>query len=463
MEDGRRRDVGLFRYSLIHEAADLALRKVERGALVRELASRDHVGPDGRAVRVGRSTLDRWVRTYRGGGFDALLPAPRASFPRTRGSVLDLAVSLKKEAPGRTAVSVAAILRESGRGSVSTRTIQRHFARLGLNTRPDGSPPKVYGRFEAAARNDLWTGDAMHGPSVGGKKAYLLAFIDDHSRLLPGYLWTFAEDTVRLEAALRPGLAARGVPKAVLVDNGSAFVAAPFLRACAVLGVRLIHARPRTPTTKGKIERLFRTVRSQFVVEVEARGVASLAELNTLFSAWVEVVYHRRVHTETGEMPIERFMAPGPPALPTREQLHEAFLWSETRMVTKTSTVSLHGNSFEVDAALIGRRADLVFDPFDLTSIEVRFEGRSMGHAVPVRISRHTHPKARPDAAPAPVPTGIDYLSLLAARRAAETGGKRIDFAKLAGDGAAGAGAAGAGAAGAGEQIDVDDTCEVWS
>ncbi len=81
-----------------------------------------------------------------------------------------------------------------------------------------------------------------------------------------------------------------------------------------------------------------------------------------------------------------------------------------------------------------------------------------MGHAVPVRISRHTHPKARPDAAPAPVPTGIDYLSLLAARRAAETGGKRIDFAKLAEDGAAEDGAAGDG-----EQIDVDDTCEVWS
>ena len=250
MEDGRRRDVGLFRYSLIREAADLALRKAERGALVREIASRDHVGADGIAVRVGRSTLDRWVRTYRAGGFDALLPAPRASAPRTPGSVLELAVSLKKEAPARTAVSVAAILRESGRGSVSTRTIQRHFARLGLNTRPDGSPPKVYGRFEAAARNDLWTGDAMHGPSISGKKAYLLAFIDDHSRLLPGYLWTFAEDTVRLESALRPGLAARGVPKAVLVDNGSAFVAAPFLRACAVLGVRLIHARPRAATTK---------------------------------------------------------------------------------------------------------------------------------------------------------------------------------------------------------------------
>ncbi len=433
MEDGRRRDVGLFRYSLIRVATDGGLSKAERGVVVRELAAMDHVGPGGATVRVGRSTLDRWVRAYRRGGFEALVPAPRMGVTRVPAEVLDLAVALKKEVPERTAVLVAEILAESGRGRCSRRTIQRHFARLGLNTRPDGAPPKVYGRFEAAGRNDLWTGDAMHGPVVGGRKAYLLAFIDDHSRLLAGYLWTWAEDTVRLESALRPGLAARGVPRAVLVDNGSAFVSAPFLRACAVLGVRLIHAKPRAATTKGKIERFFRTVRSQFVVEVEARGVDSLAELNTLFSAWVEVVYHRRVHSETGQAPLERFEAGGMPALPSRTQLHEAFLWSETRTVTKTATVSLHGNSFEVDAALVGRRAELVFDPFDLTAIEVRFEGRSMGAAVPVRISRHTHPKARPEGPPAPAPTGIDYLSLVAARRAAETGGRRVNFADLPG------------------------------
>ena len=103
MEDGHRRNVGLFRYSLIREAADLALTKVEREALVRELASRGHVGPVGRTVRVGRSTLDRCVRAYRAGGFDALLPASRASAPRTPATVLDIAVS-KKEVPARTAV-----------------------------------------------------------------------------------------------------------------------------------------------------------------------------------------------------------------------------------------------------------------------------------------------------------------------------------------------------------------------
>jgi hypothetical protein len=246
-----------------------------------------------------------------------------------------------------------------------------------------------------------------------------------------GYRWGHSEDTVRLEAALRHGLASKGVPASVYVDNGSAFVAAPLLRACAVLGIRLVHSRPGRPQGRGKIERFFRTVRDQFLVEVVARGVATLVELNRLFAAWVETVYHRRVHSETGVAPLERFEAGGSFSLPTPAQLHEAFLWSQRRMVTKTATVSLHGNTFEVDAALVGRRVELVFDPFDLTSVEVRFEGRSMGAGVAHVVRRHTHPMVKPETtAVAPAATGIDYLGLVEARHAAEMA-TRIDYAQL--------------------------------
>jgi putative transposase len=93
----------------------------------------------------------------------------------------------------------------------------------------------------------------------------LLAFIDDHSRLLVGWRWVTGEDVFGLEAALRPALMARGIPESVLVDRGSAFVSSQLLRACAVLGAKLIHASPRAATTKGKIERFFRTKRTQTV------------------------------------------------------------------------------------------------------------------------------------------------------------------------------------------------------
>ena len=436
------RDIALFRYALIRQAADRSLSTKQRGALVRQLAETEHLGPFGLPVRYSRESLDRWIRAWRTGGFEALQPTARHLEPRTEAAVLELAAALKREVPARTAAQVAAILAAHAGPSSSTpsvRTLQRHFARLELHTRPDGRPPRAFGRFEAQASNDRWTGDALHGPTVGGRKTYLFAFIDDHSRALVGYRWGHSEDTVRLEAALRGGLAARGVPKVVYVDNGSAFVSAQLLRALASLGIVLTHSKPGQPAGRGKIERFFRTVREQFLVEVGVQGgsrsIEGLGQLNELFAAWVETVYHRREHSETGQAPLERFLAGfsggGAPPLPSTARLHEAFLWSERRTVTKTATISLHGNSYEVDAALVGRRIEVVFDPFDLTRLEVRYSGRPMGTAVPHRIGRHVHPDAHPDTAPAPTPTtGIDYLALVAAQHREQLA-QRINYTDL--------------------------------
>ncbi len=424
------RDIALFRYSLIREASDESITVRQRGALVRDLAAQDHAGPGGRRVRAARGTIDRWIRAYRAGGFEALAPTARTGEPVTEQRLLDLAEALKREVPRRTAAQVTHIIRTAEGAGPAERTVQRHLARLGLNTRPDGTPPQAFGRFEAEHPNDLWTGDALHGPKIAGRKTYLFAFIDDHSRALVGYRWGLSEDTVRLEAAFRAALASRGVPRAVYVDNGSAYISKPLLRACASLGVRLVHSKPGRPEGRGKIERFFSTVRMQFLVEIEARPPVDLPELNRLFAAWVETIYHRRVHTETAQTPIGRLLAAGPPTLPTPAALHEAFLWSETRTVTKTATVSLHGNTFEVDAALVGSRVEIVFNPFNLQTVQIRFQGRAMGTAIPLIIGRHSHPQARPEQAPPPPATGIDYLSMVAARRDAELAAS-INYAQL--------------------------------
>src|SRR6266508_3909746 len=430
--DDRRERIALFRYALIREAADPALSKRQRGMLVRALADRDHLGPDGARVRVSRNTLDRWIRAWQAGGFGALRPDPRAGVPLSPPQLLELATALKQEAPARSAAQIAAILVEREGSSPHPRTLQRHFARLDLGRRP-GGVGKVLGRFEAQQPNQLWTTDHLHGPAVAGRKAFLAGVIDDHSRALVGYRWAHAEDTLRLEAALRAALAARGIPKLLYADNGAAFASRQLERACAVLGIRLIHSRPGQPEGRGKIERVFRTIREQFLVELAARGgAADLDELNRLFAAWVEGVYHRRVHAETGCPPLERFLLAGPPQLPDPALLREAFCWAERRTASKTATVSLHGNRYQVDPALAGRHVELVFDPFDLTRIQVRHAGRPMGHAVPEQIGRHTHPAARPDPVdqPPPAPTGIDYLALVEQRVNAQTR-QRIAYADL--------------------------------
>jgi putative transposase len=348
-------------------------------------------------------------------------PAPGSPVPRLPVEVIEIAVALKRENPpanrgaGR---SGAAHPDGLGAGRADPATSLRRpgpdRARPGrgrVGVRPVSSKPA----------NELWTGDALHGPVVGGRKTYLFAFIDDYSRAVVGHRFGYAEDTVRLAAALRPALGSRGVPESIYVDNGSAFVDAWLLRACATLGIKLTHSTPGRPQGRGKIERFFRTVREQFLVEItgapETPGrhhVTDLLTLNRLLSAWVETVYHTRIHSETGAAPLPQWMTGGPVALPTPAALAEAFLWEERRSVTKTATVSLHGNTYEVDPTLVGRRVELVFDPFDLSQIEVRYHGAPMGLAVPHRIGRHSHPKARPETPPeTPKPTGIDYAQLI--------------------------------------------------
>lgn len=69
----KHRDIGLLRYSLIREAADKSLTTRQRGELVRSIAAREHTGPDGRTIRVSRGTIERWIRMYRCGDFEALI------------------------------------------------------------------------------------------------------------------------------------------------------------------------------------------------------------------------------------------------------------------------------------------------------------------------------------------------------------------------------------------------------
>lgn len=427
----RAQQVGLFRYQVICPALDPGLSARQRGKIVREIAGQVHQHPLAGQVRYSRDSVDRWIRAYRAGGFDALVPAVRQPGARIEAEVLDLAAALKAENPARTAAQVGRILAASTGWSPSESTLLRLFHTRELMGPAAGVQPEVFGRFEAGAANERWAGDALHGPRICGHKTYLFAFIDDHSRLLPGYRFGFAEDTVRLSAALHKALAARGVPQTLYVDNGSAYIDAWLLRACAKLGIRLVHATANRPQGKGKIERLFRTVRDQFLVEftdevlsrladTAAGPAAALAEFNRLFTAWVETVYHHTVHSETGHSPLERWDASWAsaghrPALPTADQLTEAFKWSQYRTVTKTATVSLHANTYQVDPGLVGRKVELVFCPFDLETIEVRHGDNTYGLAVPHIIRRHTHPKAKPETPDQPPPaTGIDYLNLVA-------------------------------------------------
>ncbi len=247
-------------------------------------------------------------------------------------------------------------------------------------------------------------------------------FLDDHSRLVPHGAFYPDVGEWSFQRCLRTAIGRRGIPRVLYLDNGSAQSSGQLKLICARLGVRITHSRPGRPQGRGKKERLYRTVAEQFAVEVDVAGVDTLAQLNTYWAAWVEQVYHRRVHTSTAQSPLDRWLA-GPTALraaPEPDALAAAFLWSATRTVTTTRTVSLHGNTYEVDPALVGRRVALVFDPTDLASIAVLDGDTPAGQATPARLRTHVDPKLRSQTPPASGPaTGIAYLDAVVADHAA--------------------------------------------
>jgi putative transposase len=426
----RAQTIALWRWSLIEPAMDPALSARQRGQIVRGIAGCEHAGPFGAAVSVSRKTVDRWITARRSGGFDALVPALRQCSPRTDPQVVELAVGLKKENPARTAAQVRRVLAAQLGWAPSERAIQRWFEARELRARPDGQPPRAYGRFEARKVNEIWTADLMNGPKVAGKATWLAGIIDDHSRFLTGHQFVRRADAVRFAGVLREAIRRHGVPAQLYTDNGSCFADVSLARTCAMLGIKLTHSQPGRPAGRGKIERVFETIQQQFQVEVTGQGgdparhqVTSLPELNDLLDHWVRRVYHQRVHTETGQSPQARYAAAGPAALPGPPALKAAFSWSAVRLVRKTATVELEGNTYSVDPFLVGRKVELVFSPFDLTELEVWWAGRKVGTAVPQVIGRHAHPKAPPDEDPAPVGyTGVDYLGLVAAAGQAAAG-----------------------------------------
>src|ERR1035437_3015667 len=237
-------DVALFRYRLIGPALEEGLSTKQRGKVVRGIAGLVHAGPGGRGVQVSRKTIDRWIRAWRKGGFEALLPSDRKCEPVTADSVLAMAAALKRENMERTAAQVRRIMVASSGDAPSERTLQRHFAREDLAT-PRGTT--VFGRFEAEAPNVLWTGDVLHGPLIGGKKTYLVAFIDDHSRFITGHRWGWSEDSLHMAAAFKRAISPRGLPARADVDNGACFVDETIAVTCAKLGIRITHSPPVNP------------------------------------------------------------------------------------------------------------------------------------------------------------------------------------------------------------------------
>ena len=441
-QEERNTVIALFRYGLIaHLLFDpLAAGQLE-GAL-REIAAKTYAIPYSKRTHVGIATLRRYLQLYNQRGFEALHPQERTDKRSPRAfpaEVVDKAIALREEQPERTTAMIVNILKQDKSlkldQPLNTHTLTTHLRVRGKTRRLLAHPGRVFQRFEREHTNSLWQGDMLFGPWLPdpnhelraaegppGKKrrAHLFCFIDDHSRLVPYAEFFFDEALPCMERVLKVGILRRGVPLSIYLDNSKVNHATQFAVACACLGIQPIHGAPYSPEGRGKQERFFETVRLQFFPEVEVSEINTLAELNESFWAWLELVYHRGVHRETGQTPLERFQQ-GLEKVRTAdpETLRKAFLWRETRKVRKDGCIELQGNRYQVDPHLAGRKLELRFDPFDLSQMEVFLDGRSLGHAAVVQQGRETHIAVahlvtQPPQLPKPK-SSLDYLAALRA------------------------------------------------
>jgi putative transposase len=441
MDNDHDERMALFRYSVISEALDAELSAAERGLIVRALAQRTWTTPVGEERSFSRGTIDRWIAAYRSDGLGALAPNRRGDRGRVRveGQWMAEAVRLRREVPARSAAQITEIIGRAHGVWLKERTVRAHLARAGVSRAVlTAEPAKAFGRYEASRRNERWIGDVLVGPFVphprkaGSKRAKLFVLVDDYSRLLVAGRWMTEENTRAGQEVLRAAIMRRGVPTQLYMDNGSPYRAGQLARTCAVLGIHVIHSKPYSPAGRGKQERLNRYIRERFLTEAEATGIEDFEALNDRFSAWAEQVANTRIHAETKQKPIERFLAAGPIERPNPEIVAEAFRWSVVRRVTKTATVSLLANRYSVDPSLIGQNVELRFDPEDLGSMAVYADGLEVGTAVPFTIGRHVHPAVPQAEPPVPAePTGIDYLGLVKTAEEEAQGSGRIDYREL--------------------------------
>jgi transposase InsO family protein len=378
--------IALFRLTVLGPLASRAgLKRGEAAAIIRQLASLRYDIPDSKRSHLSENTIARWYSLWKRGGIDALNPNTRIDkgattlLPEIQAALLEY----KKDNPARSINTLIDLIESKGlvsKKTLSRATVHRFLQSQRASKRTVGDINTIERRsFVAEHAGDIWQGDVLHGPTIqtpnGLKKTYLVSLMDDASRLIAHSAFCFGETALDIEGVLKQALLKRGLPYKIIIDNGPAYRAGSLQSICARLEIRLVYSRPYEPQSKGKLERYHRTFREQFLTELNMNKITGLGDLNARLWAWVEQVYHMRIHggLDDKKTPIERWrddLKHVRPLLPhVVHQIDEIFYHRYERKVRKNGTVSLNGLSYEVHHELVGQVIILVVNPHTETVI----------------------------------------------------------------------------------------------
>ncbi len=366
MEKEIREKIALKRFQLISPV--LAEPARAQNDYFRQQAQHEHDFPRYGLRKVTVSTMKAWLRKYRKKGFEGLKPKNRSDGGRPRRLDAETIKAIEVKCKAYPYWTVQKLYEDLGRQGLLgqppvhyntlLRLIKGHKW-LDVERRSD-----VRKAYEVDNVNDLWVCDFMHGPKVvsGNRsvKAILCAIIDDHSRMIVGHAFSTSETISVLTLVLKEAFLGYGIPKRLYVDNGPSFSSQLLARSCALAGISLIHSKPYDSPSRGKVERLFRTIRNRFMPGLQPG--ASLAEVNEAFWLWLQEDYHHKLHGGIGERPIDRYNASVqrvPIRRLSKSELDEIFLIRHERVVNNDSTISFKGAIYEVPAAYIRHRIEI--------------------------------------------------------------------------------------------------------
>ena len=390
---------------------------------------------------ISERTLRRYVQAYKEKGYKSLTDIPRSDKgnPRTVPErAISEAVALRQELPTRSVGRIIEILEGEKivkPGEVSRTSLNRHLIARGYGAaqlRAEGKAAMPSSRFERKRRNSLFQADIKYGPRlvINGvkKKTYLMTIIDDHTRMIMHAEFYDNQRLPILEDCFRKALLKFGKPSDILVDNGKVFVSKWFKLACVRLGIRHIAAKPFSAKTKGKCEKYHQCV-DKFLDEFSLESVQTLPELNRKFSIWLDEDYIHDPHDalkkeerdrHTGVLlhkqertPFQAYTEdPAKVKYVSSLECRDAFLWEDARTVDKSGCIKLAGVVFDVGVALIRRRVDVRYDPFDISMIEIWLEGQFQRKAEMLYIPEFTPRQYPGPAAPPRKRTGSRLLTV---------------------------------------------------
>lgn len=358
-----------------------------------------------RAVQFGISTLERWYYQARHEKHDPVQALKRKrrqdadTYPSLSSALREALLAQYRQHMSWTCrlhVDNLAVLaaKDTALGPMpSYPSVLRFMKAHGLLKQPRrgpaGSPGGVkaedrfLGReirsYESAYVNALWHLDFHHGRlrvlTAIGQWVYplVLGILDDYSRLCCHIQWYLAETAENLAHGLSQALQKRGLPRALMSDNGSPMIAAETTEGLQRLGILHERTLAYSPYQNGKQESFWGQLEGRLMAMLEGERDLTLAQLNEATLAWTEMEYNRKVHSETVAKPIERFIAGkdvGRPC-PSSEELRMAFTAAARRSQRRSDgTISLAGQRFEVPARYNHfARITVRFASWDLTQV----------------------------------------------------------------------------------------------